>query len=74
MDQLSGLGRDADLLAVALLETDAGRLARFGVGDRNVRYVQGRFLALNPALRVELSGLAVAVNGVFVNTAGNLTT
>src|SRR5215213_8830314 len=59
IDQLSGLGRDADLLAVALLEADARRLAALGVGNRHVRHVQRRFLALDPTLRVRLRRLAV---------------
>src|SRR6185503_2109958 len=59
IDQLSGLGRDADLLAVTVLEADAGRAAVLGIGDRDVRNVQGRFLALDPALRVQLRRLAV---------------
>src|SRR3954471_17477699 len=58
IDQLSGLGSDADLLAVALLEADAGRLAVGGC-DRDVRHVQRRFLALDAALRVRLRSLAV---------------
>src|SRR4051794_36626539 len=60
MDQLSRLDRDADLLAVALLEADAGRLTGLGIGDRDVRYVQRRFLALDAALRAGLRRLAVA--------------
>src|SRR3954470_15519684 len=60
MDQLSRLDRDADLLAVALLEADAGRLTGLRIGDRDVRYVQRRFLALDPALRALLRRLAVA--------------
>src|SRR4029453_5882847 len=59
IDQLSGLGRDADLLAVALLEADARGLAALRVGDRHVRHVQRRFLALDPALRVFLRRLPV---------------
>src|SRR6478672_10687078 len=58
IDQLSGLGRDADLLAVTLLEADAGRLS-VGGRDRDVRHVQRRFLAIDPALRVRLARLAV---------------
>src|SRR5690348_2062405 len=58
MDQLSGLGRDADLLALAHLEADAARPS-VGRRDRNLRNVQRRFLALDPALRVELRRLAV---------------
>src|SRR6478672_413281 len=60
MDQLSRLGRNADLLAVALLEADAGRFAGLGVGNRDLRHVQRRFLALNAALRIELGRLAMA--------------
>src|SRR6478752_3540112 len=60
MDQLSRLGRDADLFAAALLETDAGGFAPLGIGDRDVRHMQRRFLALDPALRVRLRRLAVA--------------
>src|SRR6478672_8255061 len=60
MDQLSRLGRNADLLAVTLLEANAGRLAALGVGDRDLRDVQRRFLALDPALGIELGWLAVA--------------
>src|SRR6476659_4008485 len=59
IDQLSGLGRDADLLAVTLLEADAGRLA-VGGRKRDVRHVQRRFLALDPALGIELRRLAMA--------------
>src|SRR5690242_12578486 len=59
MDQLSRLGRDADLLAVTLLKADAGRLAALGIGDGNIRNMQRRFLALDPALRVRLRRLAV---------------
>src|SRR5436305_13961291 len=58
MDQLSGLGRDANLLAVTLLETDSARLA-VGSRDRDLGYVQRRFLALDPALRALLGRLAV---------------
>src|SRR6185503_1187148 len=59
MDQLSGLRRDANLLAVTLLEADPARLA---VGGRNcdLGNVQRRFLALDAALRVHLARLAVA--------------
>src|SRR3954451_2465919 len=59
MDQLSRLGRNADLLAVTHFEADAGRLATLGIGDRNVRDMQRRFLALDPALRTRLRRLAV---------------
>src|SRR4051794_27933799 len=59
MDQLSGLGRDADLLAVTLFEADSRCLARLRIGDRDVRHVQRRFLALDAALRVRLRSLAV---------------
>src|SRR4029079_12185012 len=58
MDQLSGLVRNTDLLAVANLEADAARLAVSG-RDGDLRHVQRRFLALDPALRVELGRLAV---------------
>src|SRR5207237_2014295 len=58
LDQRSGLGRDPDLLAVTLLEADAGRLAVLG-RKRDIRNVQRRFLALDPALGIELGGLAV---------------
>src|SRR4051812_25131384 len=58
IDQLSGLDRNADLLAVAVLEADAGRLA-VRTRDRNVRNVQRRFLAVDPALRVLLARLAM---------------
>src|SRR4051812_34026054 len=60
MDQLSGLGRNADLLAVANLEADAGRLAALRIGDGDVRDMQRRFLALDAALRTHLARLAVA--------------
>src|SRR4051812_47286532 len=58
IDQLSGLRRHADLLAVAHLEADAARLS---VGGRNgdLRHVQRRFLALDAALGAYLGGLAV---------------
>src|SRR5260221_4269606 len=59
MDQLSGLGCDANLLAVANLKADAARLA-VGSRDRDLRHVQRRFLAIDPALRVRLRSLAVA--------------
>src|SRR5262249_23048125 len=58
MDQLSGLGRDADLLAVTHLETDSARLAVAG-RDRDLRDMQRRFLPLDPALRVDLRRLPV---------------
>src|SRR5205085_12544083 len=60
MDQLSRLCRNADLLSVALLEADAGRLAGLRVGNRDVRDVQRCFLALDSALRIELRRLAMA--------------
>src|SRR5206468_4969766 len=59
MDQLSGLRRYADLLAVTDLEADPGRLAALGIGDRDVRDMQRRFPALDSALRVHLARLAV---------------
>src|SRR3954451_23167144 len=59
MDQLSGLGCDANFLAVANLEAHAARLA-VGRRNRDLRNVQRRFLAIDPALRVRLRGLAVA--------------
>src|SRR6476469_2176105 len=59
MDQLSGLGRDADLLAVAHLEADAARLSVSG-RDGDLGHVQRRFLAIDPALRVRLVRLAMA--------------
>src|SRR4029078_2557873 len=59
MDQLSRLGRNADLLAVARLEANAGCLPTLGIDDRDVRDVQRRFLALDHALRVQLRRLAV---------------
>src|SRR3982751_142440 len=59
MDQLSGLCRDANLLAVPNLETDRARLA-VGSRNRDLRNVKRRFLAIDPALRVRLRCLAVA--------------
>src|SRR5204863_10073942 len=59
MDQLSRLGRDADLLALAHLEADAGRRPGLRIGDCDLRHVQRRFLALDPALRALLRRLAV---------------
>src|SRR6478672_6337572 len=59
MDQLSGLGRDAHLLAVADLEADAARLSVSG-RDGDFGHVQRRFLAIDPALRVRLVRLAMA--------------
>src|SRR6185312_1559777 len=58
MDQLSGLGRDADLLAVTQFEADSGRLA-VGGRDRDLRHVQRRLGPLDPALRIGLRRLAV---------------
>src|SRR5947209_936030 len=58
MDQLSGLDGDADLLAVTLLEADAARLAVSG-RDGDLRNMQRRFPAIDPALRVRLRGFAV---------------
>src|SRR4051812_20078616 len=60
MDQLSGFDRNADLLAIALLETDARRRSRLRIGDRHVRHVERRLLALDPALRAGLRRLAMA--------------
>src|SRR5258708_33034670 len=60
MDQLSRLGRDADFLTVALLEPDPARCPSLGVGNRDLRHMQRCFLALDPALRIELGRLAVA--------------
>src|SRR5437868_4366233 len=60
MDQLSGLGRNADLLVAANLEANAGRLAALGIGDRDVGDVHRRFPALDAALRVHLARLAMA--------------
>src|SRR5438309_10757285 len=59
MDQLSSLGRDSNLFAVALLEADSARLA-VGGRNRDLGYVQRRFLALDPALRALLGWLAMA--------------
>src|SRR5437660_5468813 len=59
MDQFSGLDGDADLLPVTLLEADAARLAASG-RDGDLRNMQRRFPAIDPALRVRLRGFAVA--------------
>src|SRR5688572_21834161 len=59
MDQFPGLGGHPDLLAIPGFEADPRRLAGLGVGDRDLRHVQRRFAALEPALRVELGRLAV---------------
>src|SRR5438105_476044 len=59
MDQLSGLGGDADLLPATLFEADTARSA-VGGRDRDLGDVQRRFLALDAALRALLRRLAVA--------------
>src|SRR5690348_12321254 len=59
IDDLPGLDGDADLLAVALLEANAGRLA-VGGHVRDLRNVHRRFRTLETALRVGLRGLLVA--------------
>src|SRR3954469_7567377 len=59
IDQLPGAGRDPHLLAVAHLEADARRLARLRVFDRDLRDVERRLRALQPALRAGLARLAV---------------
>src|SRR5262249_2751640 len=60
IDQLPGLGGHADLLVPTRFEPNAGRLAGLRVGNRDLRHVQRRFLALEAALRVLLGRLAVA--------------
>src|SRR5690348_1482544 len=59
MDQLSGLGRNADLLAIARFEADSRRLP-VGGRNRDLGNVQRRFLALDSPLRVGLRRLAMA--------------
>src|SRR5687768_9211148 len=60
IDLLSGLHRDADLLAVlAGFETNARRLA-VGASDRDLRNVHRRGRTVDAALRVGLARLAVA--------------
>src|SRR3546814_17561370 len=60
IDGLPGLHGHTDLLAVPGFEADARRLARLGVGNRDLADVKRRFLALEAALRVLLARLLVA--------------
>src|SRR4051812_12918638 len=58
IDFLPGLDRNADLLAVLRLETNARRLAVLG-RDRDLRNVHRCLAALQATLRVRLGRLAV---------------
>src|SRR3546814_6907801 len=64
IDGLPGLHGHTDLLAVPGFEADARRLARLGVGNRDLADVKRRFLALEAALRVLLARLLVAGDDV----------
>jgi hypothetical protein len=51
IDQVSGTPGDAHLAAVVEnLEADAGGLAGLGIGDRQIRQMDRRFLGDDPAL------------------------
>src|SRR5690606_26369192 len=58
------LDGDADLLPVALLEADAGRLAVLGIGHGNLGDRHRRFEAVDATLRVGLARLAVTGSDV----------
>src|SRR5688500_3951463 len=60
IDQFPGLDGDADLLAVALVEADSGRLAGLRIFQSHLGGMERRLAALDPALRVGLRRLAVA--------------